>query len=242
VPLNVGAPSITGANGGDFGVAGSTCTQPVPVGQQCTIKITFSPGQQGRRTAILTIPSDARSSPDAVSILGDAKVVPAGPVARIGPGNGTGSSAKPGGRTKPQPPTTSHPFLSGIAKGRIKLGFTITAGRKAPALRTVAIGLPQGVSFSHRAKNLTAGITVKDSGGRRLKFTATISHGALAVALKTGGRSIGITIVSPAIAASKSLASDVKRHKVHELVVAIKATDVARKTTRLSLRWRRSFS
>ena len=56
--LTVGAPTVTGANAGDFAVTANACAAQ-PVGTACTVSVTFTPSGPGARTATLTIPGDA---------------------------------------------------------------------------------------------------------------------------------------------------------------------------------------
>ena len=68
--LNVGTPTLTGANLAEYAISGNTCTATVAPNGTCTISVTFTPGAEGTRTAALNIPSNAPTSPDAVSLSG----------------------------------------------------------------------------------------------------------------------------------------------------------------------------
>jgi hypothetical protein len=96
--------------------------------------------------------------------------------------------------------------------------------------------LPKGLGFSS-SKNLSTGIVVK-AGRRSLKFTANVSHGKLTITLKTPASSAQVTISSPAITVSKTLAKNVKTGKVKTLSVLVTATSTSHATTRLTLRLR----
>jgi hypothetical protein len=152
---------------------------------------------------------------------------------------GSSTTATP---TPPAPPngkaTSSHTSLSGIGKRKAKLGFTLTVGRNAPAIKAIAIGLPKGLGFSSSKKNLAKGINVKGSGAKKLKFTAKVSRGKLTITLKTAASNAGVTISNPEIGVSKALAGNVKRHKVKALHVTVAATDSGHRTTRLTLKLR----
>jgi hypothetical protein len=136
--------------------------------------------------------------------------------------------------------SSAHASLTGVAKRKVKLSFTITAARNASAVKTIAVGLPKGMSFSSRAKHLTKGVSVTGRRGKRLKFTASVRHGVLTITLKAGATSVQIRIVNPAIAASGSLASKVKRRRLHALAVVVRATDASRTSTRFVLSSSRS--
>jgi hypothetical protein len=130
----------------------------------------------------------------------------------------------------------SHASLSGVGKGKARLGFTLTVGRNAPATKAITIGLPKGLEFSTSKENLAKGINVKGSGATRLKSTAKVSHGKLTITLKIAASSIRVTISSPAIGVSRTLAGNVEHHKVKTLRVAVTAADTGHRTTRFTLK------
>jgi WD40-like Beta Propeller Repeat len=133
-------------------------------------------------------------------------------------------------------PSSSHTSLSGIAKRKAKLGFTLTVSRDAPAINAITIGLPKGLGFSGSRKNLAKGINVKGSGAQKLTFTAKVSHGRLTITLKAVASSVRVTISSPAIDVSRALATNVTHHKVKSLQVTVTAADTGHRSTRLTLK------
>ena len=78
-------------------------------------------------------------------------------------------------------PVFSKEALTGVSSRKAKLGFTLSAGHHAPALRSIAITPPTGISFSARRANLTNGLTLTGSQGKRLKFSASVRHGTLSI-------------------------------------------------------------
>lgn len=64
--------TIEGANKDEFGVPATmnTCPKTLAAGKDCTIKVTFTPKAAGDRQAILTVVSNAASSPDKVQLTG----------------------------------------------------------------------------------------------------------------------------------------------------------------------------
>ncbi|MFL6175386.1 MAG: choice-of-anchor D domain-containing protein [Ornithinibacter sp.] len=52
-PLTLDAPTLNGADAGDFTVSGTTCDVSVPVGATCTVTVGFTPTAAGVRTAAL---------------------------------------------------------------------------------------------------------------------------------------------------------------------------------------------
>jgi hypothetical protein len=125
--------------------------------------------------------------------------------------------------------------LSGIPTRKPKLSVTFEAGTNAPALKSVSVTLPNGLSFANKAKSLAKGIGVKD-GGKKVKFKAKVQRGRLTITFKTSQRTATITIGKPAISVSRSLASKVKHHKIKRLSVGLRATDTANTTTKISIK------
>jgi MYXO-CTERM domain-containing protein len=83
--LNFNAFTFGGAAPGDYQRSG-TCTvgTPVPVGNSCTVIVTFQPTALGGRSASLTITSDASNGPAVITLTGNGVPVPA-PVATLVP-------------------------------------------------------------------------------------------------------------------------------------------------------------
>ncbi len=124
--------------------------------------------------------------------------------------------------------------VSGVAQGKVKLTFTLAAGKKA-SLKTITIALPSGLAFSHLQKNLTKGILVK-AGSKTVKFSAKVAHEKLTITLKSSVSSARFTISSPAIAVSKTLAAQVRSGKVKTLKVLVSSTNSRHSTTRTTLK------
>jgi subtilase family serine protease len=129
------------------------------------------------------------------------------------------------------PTTSSH--LQGVDKGKPKLSFTAVAGSNAPALKSVSIGLPSGLSFARKSKTLDKGLVVK-SGSKRLKFKLHLSHGSLTISFKKSTRKVTVTIANPAIGVSRSLRLKALHHKVKKLTVTFRVTNTSNATTKFS--------
>lgn len=120
-------------------------------------------------------------------------------------------------------PTVSRASLTGIAKGRPRLVFTLSAGKGSPAVKRLQIGLPKGLSFT---RGFAAGTVVYGPNGKRVKgFKLKLSKGLLVVSLPKGFTRVRVTIGPPAIGASRSLISGVKRRKIHQVQLTLKPTD-----------------
>jgi 6-phosphogluconolactonase (cycloisomerase 2 family) len=132
---------------------------------------------------------------------------------------------------KPGRPTASHGSITGIARNKPKLALTVTAGKNAPAIETVALTSPRGLRFSSSHKLLTRDVNVKGA-----KFTAAVSHGTLKLKLKRSQTRVVITIRGPALFAAKRVTGKAKHHKLGKLTFALKITDAHGTSTRLSLK------
>jgi subtilase family serine protease len=131
-------------------------------------------------------------------------------------------------------PRTRSVKFSGLGKGKPKLTFTIDAGSHAPALKSVSVSLPRGLSFAKKTKTLEQGIGIR-SGGRKVKFTVKLSKGVPTISFKSAVRTASLTIGTPAISVSGSEASKIRNHKVKKLTVSLKTTDTSHKTVKLGL-------
>ena len=134
------------------------------------------------------------------------------------------------------PPTVSGVSLTGIAKRKAKLKFTVSAGGNAPAFKSIAVKLPGGLNFSHSSKTLLKGILVKGANGKKIKIKVKVGKGILAITLAKSVRKATFTITSPAINVSGNLAKKVKKHKVKALNVAVTVTDISHRVTPLIFR------
>jgi subtilase family serine protease len=142
----------------------------------------------------------------------------------------TGSTSFTWTVVAPQPPTERSVKLSGLGKGKPRLTFTVASGSFAPALRSVTIKLPGGLSFARKAKSLGKGVSVK-TGSKKVKFTPKLAKGALTITFKAAVTTASVTIAAPAINISAAEAARVRKHKVRKLTIGLKATDTARKVT-----------
>lgn len=71
-PLLIGTPVITGADASSFQFGLNGCTSPLAPSDSCSIGIRFAPTSANDKLASLSIPSNASSSPDTVSLSGTA--------------------------------------------------------------------------------------------------------------------------------------------------------------------------
>ncbi len=72
-PLSIGTLAFTGAQASDFVLSGDTCSgQTVAIDSDCTVDVAMTPTGTGTRSASLSIPSNALTSPEAVALSGEA--------------------------------------------------------------------------------------------------------------------------------------------------------------------------
>ena len=133
--------------------------------------------------------------------------------------------------TVASPLTVSHGSLSGIARRKPKLSFTLTVKRGARALDSIRIGPPAGLTF-HSSR---AAVTVVGSGRRPIILGTSVRHGALTLTFARPQRTARVTIAYPGLVASRALAGKARRHKLPTLSFALTATDTARTATAVTL-------
>jgi subtilase family serine protease len=124
--------------------------------------------------------------------------------------------------------------VSGLGNRKPKLSFTLNAGANAPALKSVAITLPKGLSFAGKAKTVTKGVTLK-SGAKKLPFTPAVKRGVLSLVFKAATPSASLTLAKPAITISKGEATAIRTHKVKTLVFKLKTTNASKQTASLTI-------
>ena len=148
----------------------------------------------------------------------------------------------------PVKPTASGSTSSGLAGGHPKLKFKVAAGKGAPNLASVAIGLPSGLKFSHSAfvshracttaanKKCTTTTLIKGLGvsGAKVK-SAAIKGGKLVITFSKPVAGATVTVSDPLVTESATLQKNVKKHKVKSLTFSLKLTDAKKTATPLSL-------
>jgi len=134
-----------------------------------------------------------------------------------------------------KPPTLSHASLSGLASTKAKLSFTASAGARAPAIASVTIGLPNGLSFATSANSRRRGLTVRNSSNKSMPYHSTLSRGKLTITPTTPVTAVKLTLSGPALHVSHALEGKVKRRKVKTAKVSIRVLDAAHTSTLLTL-------
>jgi Pro-kumamolisin, activation domain/Putative Ig domain len=133
--------------------------------------------------------------------------------------------------------TVSHTTISGVARRRAKLSFTVAATAGAAPIKTIVIGLPTGLRFSTNPGRLLNGIVVKAPAGKRLRFTAKLDHGPLTITLTAAAPRPAVAISGDALAVTKRLAQQAAR-TVTSVSVTITVTNSSHASTRVAPRIR----
>jgi hypothetical protein len=68
--LLIASITTTGSNASEFTQTSTTCGTSLAAGASCSIRLTFTPGELGPRTAALTINDDSAGSPESISLNG----------------------------------------------------------------------------------------------------------------------------------------------------------------------------
>jgi hypothetical protein len=117
--------------------------------------------------------------------------------------------------------------LGGLVARRPQLTFALSAGSGAPALKSVSLKLPKGLSFAEKAKSLDKGISIK-AGRKKVKFKVKVKKGVLTITLSKTERSITLTVARPALSITKAEAQKIKRRKVKKLVLTFRVVNASK--------------
>lgn len=120
-------------------------------------------------------------------------------------------------------PQVSQAVLSGVGARRPVLSLTIAAGRRAPRLKVISLGLSRGLSFRRPGRR----VTVTGARGRRLAFSARLVGGRIELTLVHPSLRVRITIRWAAINATARLAADVRSHHPPAVRLSVLTLDAA---------------
>jgi hypothetical protein len=133
-------------------------------------------------------------------------------------------------------PTISGGSLTGVPALKARLRFTLAAGVSMPAITTISVSLPRGLSFSTSAKALRRGIVITNARGKKLKARAKVHARALTIVIGAATAKAVVTISSPAISVGHALAKSAQNEKDKTLTVLVRAIDTGEATTQLPLK------
>ena len=97
------------------------------------------------------------------------------------------------------------------------------------------IELPTGLRFSRSAASLADGVLAWRSNGRALESAVKLSRGKLTITLSAGVKQVQITTESPAVLATKALATAVKDGETTALEVIVDSIDTKHDAAALTL-------
>jgi hypothetical protein len=123
------------------------------------------------------------------------------------------------------PPTISGASLTGVAKRRAKLTFTVVAG--SSGVSSLVVAAPAGLKF--KAKGIRRGLKVIGPSG-----TASVSGRTLHIAFSSPASSATIQIGKKLLKTSRSTAHRA-RHKHPTVAVAVQITDASGAVTPVTL-------
>ncbi len=145
---------------------------------------------------------------------------------------------------RPQPPSLIHPRLTLIGGARARLSVTIIAARYGPSLSRLLVSLPSGLRLHLRFRRVRhrrlgpEGIILRWRG-RRLRFTAGMSHGRLALRLGRPASRAQLELAFPAVSVDRALARRMRaaRRRPARLSLAVALERFRARPLRANLGW-----
>ena len=136
--------------------------------------------------------------------------------------------------SNPLPPAVGNASLSGLATGKPSLHFSLHAGHASPALTSVTVSLPRGLTYASDRRRLAHGLTTTGAG----KYGFALRHGKLTVTLVNPATALVLRIHTPALIESSTLMKRVSTHHRNStnLTVLVRVSDVADRTIQLKIR------
>jgi hypothetical protein len=132
--------------------------------------------------------------------------------------------------------TASHAKLSGASKRKPSLSFALSTEQGTPGIGAVSVSLPHGLTLARAPRILKKGVAVTGVHGKRVAVKLKARHGSLRITLSHHQAKAKFRLTTPALGATASLASKIKRHKVKVLPIPVIATDSTHHSTRLILK------
>jgi hypothetical protein len=111
------------------------------------------------------------------------------------------------------PVAASRVAISGVARRRPKLSFTLTAGPREPPVRTIAVTLPSVLRLAVARGHRVSAAVVLTVRGRARRFSRRVHGRTLTITLAKPAARVRVTIVAPAITVSSAVAKHARRHK-----------------------------
>lgn len=205
--ISIASVTITGANPGDFSIAGNTCGSSLQGSATCSISIAFNPTAAGSRTATLVISDTPSGSPQQVMLSGTGNVPAAGGVT-VSPTAITFASTSVGSTSAGQTIMLSNSSGAGVTLGAASFSGA-NAGDFAIASNSCGASLAAGgscatsVAFKPSVVGARAATLSISANGTALQVALT----GTATASSTGGVSVSPTSITFADTAIGSTSS-----------------------------------
>lgn len=147
---------------------------------------------------------------------------------------GNGGSTHRAGKAKAGRPTLTAGLITGLAHQRPGLRFTATAGRNAPKLSVLTLGLPHGLSIVRHRHGRRLSIRGLSLRGARAA-AITVSHRRLIIRLRRAASRVTAMLRPAALHEDRTLERSARRHRIHRLTLGVQVRDAAGHMTRLKL-------
>jgi hypothetical protein len=148
--------------------------------------------------------------------------------------NIAGTSAQRSSRAtelvRPRVPVAARGSLSGVSRDRPTLGLTVTAGPGEKPLETIMLTLPALLGTS--GGGVASGLAV-DVRGRGVGFSAKLAGRTLTITLRRPATGVRITLGDALITVTERVARRARAHKQGPVAVALTASEVGGRMTRL---------
>jgi hypothetical protein len=105
-------------------------------------------------------------------------------------------------------------------------------------LSKLVISLPKGIAFHATKHALATGITVKDLHGKRLVFTAALSHGKLTLTFKKPPTGVKLTVARGLVSISAALEGRIKSRKAKTETVSLTAYYAGKPSRQAAIKFR----
>jgi hypothetical protein len=151
---------------------------------------------------------------------------------RSGTGSGGGSGSRSGR------PRLSAGRITGLLGRSPNVHFTVAKGSAGGKLKTLTIGLTEGLTFAtHRARGhlIVTGVAIKGATAT----SATVSHGHLILALSKPAGAVALSFSPKALHESRTLHAKAEHHRLSHLRIKVTVKDTARKLSRLQMQIRK---
>jgi uncharacterized membrane protein YgcG len=151
-----------------------------------------------------------------------------------GGGSGTGS----GSGSRSDRPRLSDGRITGLLGRSPNVHVTVTKGSRGGKLKTLTIGLTEGLTFAtHPAHgHLTVtGVALKGAAAK----SATVSHGHLILALSKPAGAVTLSFSPKSLHESRTLQAKAEHHRLSHLRINVTVKDTAGRVSRLHMQVRK---